>query len=94
MSDGSVYHGSFQSKKPNGMGFICVFKGKFSKFNQESMKEGKISKFIEQVYCGNFKDGKADKFGYLIFDSGSGRYTGEWLTGKYHGEGKFERQIP
>jgi hypothetical protein len=42
-------------------------------------------KKIEQIYLGHFLKGKADTFGYLIFDQGLGRYTGEWKDGKYHG---------
>lgn len=49
---------------------------------------------LEQVYLGHFEKGKSAKFGYLIFDKGQGRYTGEWYDGKYHGKGLFKREWP
>ena len=48
---------------------------------------------VEQVYLGHFESGQASNFGYLIFDKGLGRYTGEWKEGKYHGKGLFKRQV-
>ena len=80
LQDGSVYHGSKLNGKPNGTGFVAVFDEKEDN--------------LEQVYLGHFENGKASKFGYLVFDKGQGKYTGEWYEGKYHGKGLFKRQWP
>lgn len=81
LGDGSVYHGAKIDKKPNGTGFVAVYDCN----NLDT---------LEQVYLGHFEQGKASKFGYLIFDRGEGRYTGEWYLGKYHGKGTFKREWP
>jgi len=71
LPDGSVYYGQKHVGLPSGCGFVAVYAGNPKK--------------IEQIYLGHFLKGKADTFGYLIFDNGQGRYTGEWKEGKYHG---------
>lgn len=81
LQDGSVYHGSKLDGKPSGTGFVAVY------------DENDSSK-LEQVYLGHFENGKANKYGYLVFDHGMGRYTGEWYDGKYHGKGLFKRELP
>ena len=80
LQDGSVFHGSKLNGKPNGTGFVAVFDER--------------NETLEQVYLGHFENGKASKFGYLVFDKGQGKYTGEWYEGKYHGKGLFKRQWP
>ena len=82
LPDGSVYHGAKLDGKPNGTGFVAVFE-----------KENVLS-VLEQVYLGHFKEGKANRYGWLVFDRGQGRYTGEWHDGKYHGKGLFKREWP
>ena len=79
LPDGSFFHGAKVDNKPNGTGFVAIF----DECNSE---------ILEQVYVGHFVDGKANKFGHLIFDRGEGRYTGEWYEGKYHGKGTFKRE--
>ena len=81
LQDGSVYHGAKLDGKPSGTGFVAVF-------------DDAAPDSLEQVYLGHFANGKASKFGYLIFDRGQGRYTGEWYDGKYHGKGLFKREWP
>jgi len=80
LPDGSIYYGQKHSGQPNGCGFVAVFAP-----NSSGQKK------IEQIYLGHFLKGKAETFGYLIFDQGLGRYTGEWKEGKYHGQGLFTR---
>ena len=89
LQDGSVYHGSKLDGKPSGTGFVAVF--------TEESEDKEVSSpdaELEQVYLGHFDNGKASKFGYLVFDKGQGRYTGEWYDGKYHGKGLFKRNMP
>ena len=81
LGDGSVYHGSKLDGRPSGTGFVAVF-------------DENDPTICEQVYLGHFSHGKASKFGYLVFDRGQGRYTGEWYDGKYHGKGLFKREWP
>ena len=79
LADGSFYHGGKVDNKPAGSGFVAVFS------DTDNTK-------VEQIYLGHFEKGKACKYGILIFDQGQGRYTGEWLDGKYHGKGLFKRE--
>ena len=63
LADGSIFHGKLEDDLPNGMGFVANF-------------EDEEHQVLEQVYLGNFIDGRAAKFGYLIFEKGEGRYAG------------------
>jgi len=81
LPDGSYFHGPKIDKKPQGTGFVATI-------------DESDPNIIEQVYLGHFENGKAAKFGHLIFDRGLGRYQGEWYNGKYHGKGTFKRQFP
>ena len=79
LEDGSIYFGEKEGITPNGTGFVAVF--------------SEDSNTMEQCYLGNFNMGKASSYGFLIFDRGTGRYSGMWEEGKYHGNGLFKREI-
>lgn len=60
-----------------------------SKVNNLKNGKGVFIDKSQQIYIGEFKNGKKDGFGVLKGQNGSFIYEGQWKRNKYHGKGRL-----
>ena len=97
------YSGEWRDGHPAGKGVFTFDSGETLlgewSYNQASdrgvfLLNGEINGFgmweyTNGPYCGEYRDGKANGFGYKQFDDGD-EYTGYWKDNSMNGQGKYE----
>ena len=91
-SNGEIYNGDWVQGKQTGSAIITYNKPDNAVYDGE-ITEGWLngagifkSNFL--IYDGEFKNNKRDGFGSRFYHDWTPEYTGKWVKGKRHGEGK------
>ena len=93
--DDSVYLGDWWLGREHGQGVELVGEeeeeGEEGEQQQEEEGEADGSMGGVQLYRGGWHEGARRGFGALVGPSCRLRYSGQWLAGMYHGEGRWAR---